>query len=110
MKKRTPLASTVLALLLFSLFSLASFSSSFAQQLNNNNSNDYSFVTKWGSFGSGFGKFSQPLEIATDSAGNIYVTDFTGLANQVQKFSPNGTFIFIMGFSWNRCWRLCKSA
>jgi hypothetical protein len=28
----------------------------------------YSFVTKWGSEGTGFGKFRQPLDIAIDSA------------------------------------------
>ena len=37
----------------------------------------YSFVTKWGSEGIGFGKFRQPLDIAIDSDNNLYVTDTT---------------------------------
>src|SRR5215213_9189669 len=57
----------------------------------------YSFVRKWGSNGIGFGEFSQPIEIAIDSAGNVYVTDFTSVANKVQKFTTNGTFITSWG-------------
>src|SRR5919198_5062649 len=72
---------------------LTSSSSLFAQQTSN-----YSFVTTWGSSGSGFGRFSQPFDIATDSRGNVYVTDFTALANQLQKFSSNGTFLQSWGY------------
>lgn len=57
----------------------------------------YSFLTKWGTNGISFGKFSQPLEIAIDSAGNVYVTDFTSVANKIQKFTANGTFITSWG-------------
>jgi DNA-binding beta-propeller fold protein YncE len=57
----------------------------------------YSFVTKWGSEGVGFGKFRQPLDIAIDFDNNVYVTDTTSLANQIQKFSTNGTFITSWG-------------
>ena len=49
----------------------------------------YSFVTKWGSEGVGFGKFKQPLEIAIDSNNRVYVTDTTSVSNQLQKFTPS---------------------
>src|SRR5919199_4294979 len=57
----------------------------------------YSMVGKWGSGGSGFGKFSQPIDITIDASGNVYVTSFTALANQIQKFTSNGTFITSWG-------------
>ena len=57
----------------------------------------YSFVTQWGSEGSGIGKFKQPLEISVDSNNNVYVTDWTGLSNKVQKFTDNGTFLTSWG-------------
>jgi hypothetical protein len=53
----------------------------------------YSFVTKWGSEGIGFGKFRQLLDIAMDSDSDLYVTDTTSVSNQIQKFASNGTFI-----------------
>jgi tripartite motif-containing protein 71 len=59
----------------------------------------YSFVTKWGAEGTGFGKFRQPLGIAIDSDNNLYVTDTdtNQSSNQIQKFAPNGTFITLWG-------------
>ncbi|MGB0029180.1 MAG: hypothetical protein WBP64_20340, partial [Nitrososphaeraceae archaeon] len=56
-------------------------------------SEQYSFVGKWGSKGVGHGMFSQPTGIATDSIGNVYVGDFTGVSGKIQKFTSNGTFI-----------------
>ncbi|CAN5370437.1 hypothetical protein BH18THE2_BH18THE2_22020 [soil metagenome] len=53
----------------------------------------YSFVTKWGSEGIGNGKFTQPLDIAIDSSGYLYVTDLSSVSNKIQKFDSNGTFI-----------------
>jgi Thrombospondin type 3 repeat/NHL repeat len=50
-----------------------------------------SFITKWGTFGTGDGEFSEPFGVATDAAGNVYVTD-SGL-DRVQKFSSSGSFI-----------------
>ncbi len=61
-------------------------------------SQEYVFETTWGSPGISFGSFSQPQGIAVDSQGNLYVTDFTALANQVQKFTGDGTFITAWGF------------
>jgi hypothetical protein len=84
------------AVLVLSVYALSTPppSSLFAQQLTSN----YSFVTSWGSRGSGFGQFSQPFDVATDSASNVYVTDFTALSNQVQKFSSDGTFMLSWGY------------
>jgi DNA-binding beta-propeller fold protein YncE len=41
----------------------------------------YSFVTEWGSEGTGVGKFRQPLDIAIDSDNNVYVTDTNQSSN-----------------------------
>ena len=49
------------------------------------------FVQEWGSSGSGPGQFDFGLGIATDGAGNIYVTDFT--LQRIQKFTANGTYV-----------------
>ncbi len=57
---------------------------------------EYAFVGKWGSTGSGDGQFHAPFGIATDSAGNVYVTDNgngLGQNDRVEKFSSSGTFI-----------------
>ena len=49
------------------------------------------YITQWGSPGSGDGQFNSPEEIALDSLSNIYITD---IGNQrVQKFASNGTYI-----------------
>ena len=44
------------------------------------------FITRWGSKGMGDGQFQSPNGIATDSAGNVYVSDSNH--NRIQKFSP----------------------
>lgn len=58
----------------------------------------YSFVRKWGSYGAVAGKFSQPIEIAIDSKGYLYVTDLTAVTHDVQKFTKNGTYVTSWGF------------
>ncbi|RCV65692.1 Streptogramin lyase, partial [Methanophagales archaeon] len=57
------------------------------------------FITKWGSFGTGDGKFDLPLGIAVDSGGNVYVAD-TG-NYRIQKFDSSGNFITKWGSSGN---------
>jgi subtilisin len=49
------------------------------------------FVTKWGSTGSGNGKFNGPHGIAVDSASNVFVVDTPN--NVVQKFTNTGGFL-----------------
>jgi len=51
----------------------------------------YTFVTKWGSEGSGDGQFKIPSGVAVDSSGNVYVADMQN--NRIQKFSSDGTFL-----------------
>lgn len=82
--------SSVFALVFVCLVTLGVTSAAYAAE-------QYSLVGKWGSRGSGEGKFSQPLDLAIDSSGNVYVTDFTGIGNQIQKFTANGTFITSWG-------------
>ena len=57
----------------------------------------YSFIKKWGSQGTGVGKFSRPADLAIDSSGNLYVTDISSVSNKIQKFDSNGTFITSWG-------------
>jgi sugar lactone lactonase YvrE len=59
----------------------------------------YSFLMSWGSKGVSLGSFKQPLEIAIDSNGDVYVTDASSVSNQVQKFTNNGTFILSWGLT-----------
>jgi hypothetical protein len=49
------------------------------------------FLTKWGSNGTGNGQFDSPNGISVDSTGNVYVADTNN--NRIQKFSSTGVFI-----------------
>jgi len=49
------------------------------------------FLTKWGGNGHLDGQFSDPSDIATDAAGNVYVAD-RGNA-RIQKFTSGGVFL-----------------
>lgn len=64
------------------------------------------FVSKWGSFGSGPGQFSLVNDVATDSVGNVYVVDTDN--GRIQKFTPDGVFIAEFGntgvFGQGRLW------
>jgi hypothetical protein len=55
------------------------------------------FISQWGSNGSGDGQFNGPAGIAIDSADNVYVAD-TG-NHRIQKFNSAGTFITKWGTS-----------
>jgi NHL repeat len=52
---------------------------------------DGTFISRWGSLGTGNGEFDGPNGIAADRAGNVYVSDPGN--NRIQKFDPNGRFI-----------------
>jgi DNA-binding beta-propeller fold protein YncE len=47
--------------------------------------NGGSLLGQWGSNGTGDGQFGRPADIATDAAGNVYVTEETN--DRVQKFA-----------------------
>ncbi|MGH9985040.1 MAG: hypothetical protein ACRD8W_13910 [Nitrososphaeraceae archaeon] len=55
----------------------------------------YSFVTEWGSPGTGDGEFNNPTGINIDDAGFIYVSDFEN--NNVQKFTQEHDFVTKFG-------------
>jgi len=51
----------------------------------------YSFLTTWGTYGSGAGQFSDPHDIAVDNDGSLYVVDMGN--NRIQKFDLDGSYI-----------------
>jgi NHL repeat/Beta-propeller repeat len=60
---------------------------------------DGTLIKSWGSQGTGNGQFEYPRGIATDSSGNVYVTDLipNTLSYHVQKFTIDGMFITSWG-------------
>lgn len=54
-----------------------------------------SFVTAWGTYGSGDGQFHSPAGVAVDGDGHVYVTD--SYNDRVQKFTSNGAFLTAWG-------------
>ena len=57
---------------------------------------EYQFIKKWGSPGSGNGQFNNPHGIAvTRASGDVYILDSAN--NRVQKFDSNGNFILKWG-------------
>lgn len=55
----------------------------------------YCFDFKWGSRGSADGQFLRPHDVNFDSKGYVYVSDRD--RNDIQKFTPNGTFLMKWG-------------
>ena len=49
------------------------------------------FVSSFGSAGTGIGQFGRASFIAVDASGNVWTTDRED--NRLQKFSPGGTFL-----------------
>ena len=56
---------------------------------------NYAFIRKWGSNGTGPGHFDRPHDVDFDSKGNVYVSDRE--LDNIQKFTHNGTFIKMWG-------------
>ncbi len=56
------------------------------------------YLTQWGSLGSGDGQFIFPYGVATDTFGDVYVAD-TG-NHRIQKFSPAP--VSVQETSWGR--------
>ncbi|HET9774651.1 MAG TPA: hypothetical protein VFP25_06670, partial [Nitrososphaeraceae archaeon] len=53
------------------------------------------FISSWGSKGTGDGQFLHPHNLAVDSKGNVYVTDEQ--RSDVQKFDSEGNFLLSWG-------------
>ena len=53
------------------------------------------FVTTWGSSGTGNGQFANLTGVGLDASGNVYVADSGN--NRIQKFSSSGNFIISWG-------------
>jgi sugar lactone lactonase YvrE len=51
---------------------------------------DGTLALEWGSFGSNPGQFHNPTDVATDSAGYVYVCDS---ADRIQQFTPLGGYV-----------------
>jgi DNA-binding beta-propeller fold protein YncE len=56
---------------------------------------DGSFISKWGSEGTGDGQFGVPHGIEVDSSGHVYVADMNNC--NVQKFDSEGNFLLKWG-------------
>src|SRR5690349_11075639 len=57
------------------------------------------FLTEWGSSGSGDGQFNDPEFLAVDANGNVFVPDASN--NRIQKFTSAGTFLTAWGGTGN---------
>ena len=53
--------------------------------------NDGKFITKWGSYGSGDGRFIENHGIVVDKDGFVYVVDTRNV--RIQKFDSGGKFV-----------------
>jgi DNA-binding beta-propeller fold protein YncE len=49
------------------------------------------YATQWGSYGTGNGQFNNPLGIAVNATGYVYVADMGN--NRTQEFTPSGTYV-----------------
>ena len=50
-----------------------------------------SYLTQWGTYGTGNGQFNRPFYVSVDATGDVYVAD-TG-NHRVQKFTSTGTYL-----------------
>ena len=54
-------------------------------------SSDGTYLSQWGSPGSGNGQFNFPIGVATDMSGNVYVADTRN--SRIEKFKSDGTYL-----------------
>ena len=62
------------------------------------------FITKWGSYGTGDGQFIGPWGISFNPLEIVYVADTDN--NRIQKFDSNGNFITKWGSFGYRKWTI----
>src|SRR5262245_65698484 len=55
------------------------------------------YITQWGTNGTGDGQFDFPIQVAVDGAGFVYVSDNSN--NRVQKFTNTGAYVTQWGVS-----------
>jgi len=55
--------------------------------------NNGTFLTKWGSLGTGDGEFSDAESVAVDANGNVFVAD----TDRIEKFTNGGAFLTTWG-------------
>src|SRR5439155_1739817 len=53
------------------------------------------FLTAWGSLGSGDGQFASPSGVAADGSGHVYVADTVN--HRIQQLETNGSFLTAWG-------------
>lgn len=75
-------ASVVFAMAALAVGILASSASAFPK---------YAYTSSFGSEGSGPGQFKKPEGMTSDSAGNVYVADYSN--NRIEKFNSKGEFL-----------------
>lgn len=89
-KQRIFLSISLLGIIIVSLISVISVihipNKVIAQTSSSFTNESYPFITKWGSFGTANGQFSNPQGIAVDSSGTVYVADYGN--NRVEVFAP----------------------
>jgi DNA-binding beta-propeller fold protein YncE len=66
---------------------------------------DGTFVTKWGSPGTGDWQFQSISELAVDKDGFVYATDFFN--HRIQKFTKRWYLCNKMGLTWYWRWTIC---
>src|SRR3954465_9275275 len=53
------------------------------------------YITQWGSLGTGNGQFGYPRGVATDRTGHVYVADTNN--GRIQKFDISGAYLMQWG-------------
>jgi DNA-binding beta-propeller fold protein YncE len=74
-------------------------------------SNAPSHSVEFGSSGTGAGQFSNPIAMAVDAGGNLWIVDYGN--NRLEKFSSSGTFLDAFGFgvvNGEEKYQICTSA
>ena len=88
----------MLTTLVFSLGTLSVYSGHIFGQVRSSidQAHHYSFVTEWGSEGTGDGQFLRPHDLEfSNNHKMLYAVDRDG--NRIQVFDKNGTFLFTFG-------------